>query len=378
MIKILIITVVHISLFLVSITGIMSQETDIYSDFLKQNRSINIHLPDNYNYSDNKLKYPVIYIFDGELLFEYLVGLYKYNFDIYPPAIIIGVNQLDRNIELGTSEVFTSYFIEELIPFIDTTYRTNTIKIVIGHSFGGAFVLNSCLQTTLIKTVLAISPVIKKEKAPFIKDFKPFDLIDRFKNQQNETFPKDIYFGYGENDFKYLMSDTDTLYNFINKNYKGLISTHLDIYPREDHNSAILIGIRRGLMYAFRNFILPESDWDLIEETDNDSIFYQYFEKISIYYDEEIIPTEEDYNSLGYYYLNHNKIDKAIVIFTKNTTLYPFSSNTYDSLGEAFEKKEEIKNAIKCYKKAIEIEKKGDNDVYALKVYTAHYNNLKE
>jgi tetratricopeptide (TPR) repeat protein len=66
-------------------------------------------------------------------------------------------------------------------------------------------------------------------------------------------------------------------------------------------------------------------------------------------------------NSLGYFYLNKDEIQEAIYIFRLNTTLFPGSYNTYDSLGEALLKLGEKDAAIENYKKSLELNPKNSN-----------------
>lgn len=65
------------------------------------------------------------------------------------------------------------------------------------------------------------------------------------------------------------------------------------------------------------------------------------------------IGNENDINNYGYALLNLGQNDKAIEVFTLNTTKYPSSANTFDSLGEAFVTKGDNKSAIKNFKKAL-------------------------
>lgn len=60
-------------------------------------------------------------------------------------------------------------------------------------------------------------------------------------------------------------------------------------------------------------------------------------------------------NRLGYRYLNDEKYDDAIELFKINTKLYPKSSNTYDSLADAYLRKKDTTNAITFYTKALSI-----------------------
>ena len=66
---------------------------------------------------------------------------------------------------------------------------------------------------------------------------------------------------------------------------------------------------------------------------------------------------ESDLNLLGYYLLyDENKVNDAIKIFELNTEAFPTSSNTFDSLGEAYLKKGDKQAALKSYQRALEID----------------------
>ncbi len=64
---------------------------------------------------------------------------------------------------------------------------------------------------------------------------------------------------------------------------------------------------------------------------------------------------EGQLNTLGYHLLWRNKIAEAIQIFKLNIDAYPHSSNTYDSLGEAYLASGEQELARQYYEKALEL-----------------------
>lgn len=66
-------------------------------------------------------------------------------------------------------------------------------------------------------------------------------------------------------------------------------------------------------------------------------------------------------NDLGYALLQENKLADAIAIFKLNVELYPQSSNTYDSLGEAYMKNGDKELAISNYAKSLELDPKNKN-----------------
>ena len=76
---------------------------------------------------------------------------------------------------------------------------------------------------------------------------------------------------------------------------------------------------------------------------------------------------EREMNNLGYQFLNRKKIKEAIEIFKLNVAAFPESSNTYDSLGEAYMKNGDKELAIKNYKRSLELDPNSTNAVNMLK-----------
>ena len=68
--------------------------------------------------------------------------------------------------------------------------------------------------------------------------------------------------------------------------------------------------------------------------------------------------SEDEMNALGYELLEQKDVKAAISIFMLNTEKFPKSGNAWDSLGEAFLKAGNKKEAIKNYKKSLELDPK--------------------
>jgi len=64
---------------------------------------------------------------------------------------------------------------------------------------------------------------------------------------------------------------------------------------------------------------------------------------------------ERTFNNLGYRAIRNKNYKKAVEVFKINTKLYPNSSNTYDSLGEAYWKLKDSIKAKESFKKALSI-----------------------
>jgi CubicO group peptidase (beta-lactamase class C family) len=77
--------------------------------------------------------------------------------------------------------------------------------------------------------------------------------------------------------------------------------------------------------------------------------------------------SESQINNMGYALLQLKRIDDAIVIFEQNTTDFPQSANTWDSLAEAYMIKGNKELAIKYYEKSLELNPNNKNAIEQLK-----------
>jgi tetratricopeptide (TPR) repeat protein len=67
------------------------------------------------------------------------------------------------------------------------------------------------------------------------------------------------------------------------------------------------------------------------------------------------ISFERALNETGYYYLSNNQLDNAISIFRLLTEEHSNSSNTFDSLAEAYFIKKQYDLALENYNKEVEL-----------------------
>lgn len=126
----------------------------IYSKILNENRKIIISLPKGYEESDKS--YPVIYRLDGDIyFFSETIGTINrltYIEELIPEMILVMIENTNRNrdmmpIKTGYfnsepgAENFKRFIENELIPHINSTYRTTNEKILCGQSLSSIFTL---------------------------------------------------------------------------------------------------------------------------------------------------------------------------------------------------------------------------------------------
>ena len=166
----------------------IGQPGRIHSEVLDEERQYWIHLPEGYSERGDKA-YPVIYLLDGE---EHLAGLAAiqnyYNFFRLPEMIVVGIsNSTHRSRDLtptvissrngagfgesGGADTFRAFLSRELIPHIDATYSTTPHRVLIGHSFGGLFVVDTLVkESDLFTNYIALDPSLDWDEGRWIQD----------------------------------------------------------------------------------------------------------------------------------------------------------------------------------------------------------------
>ncbi|MBN2348105.1 MAG: alpha/beta hydrolase [Bacteroidales bacterium] len=158
-----------LTLLLVSSVNILKAQngaeiTDsIYSEILKENRTITIRLPKDY-VADSAKKYEVIYILDGEWNMNNFSFIYSFAMEdkFVSPVILValpntyidGQNMRDRdflplemknNKRAGSADKFIEFIKTEVVHYIDNKLSTNGVRSLFGHSYGGLFSMYTLL-----------------------------------------------------------------------------------------------------------------------------------------------------------------------------------------------------------------------------------------
>ena len=129
---------------------------------------ISVGLPADYQ--DSKLPYPVLYLLDPELTFGTVTSFVQLLApDELPPLIVVGIGYVDRSQRSADydsdDDGFLRFIRTELVPYIDTHYRTlPTDRTIAGYSLSGQFVLHALASVPgFFYRHIAISPSVPFE-----------------------------------------------------------------------------------------------------------------------------------------------------------------------------------------------------------------------
>ena len=146
-------------------------------------RQINVWLPPSYATTDRR--YPVLYLLDGAIDqdFPHIAGLAQYGAlsGEFAELIVVGVETRDRRAELtwrssdpaelrdfptnGRADAFREFLTKEVMPLIETRYRTNGDRALMGESLAGRIVLETLMKAPAdINEFVALSPSLWRER----------------------------------------------------------------------------------------------------------------------------------------------------------------------------------------------------------------------
>ena len=340
----------------------------IHSDVLGEDRTILVSTPGGYDRGIER--FIVLYMTDGGAHFTHTRGTLDFLFSngLMPQVILVGVNNTDRSRDLtptraslprfdgtdreypssGGSPAFLDFFETELIPYIESHYRTLPYRVFSGHSFGGLFALNAMLtRPGLFDAWIAVSPSLQWD------DDQPIRLATSFFADRKE-FEGTLFVAMG-NEEAGDPSPTalDRFEAVLEHSSARDFSWQVMRLPDESHGSVVLRAHYWGLRKVFEDWPLPR---------DPKTGFFsggrieleKHYSDLSGRLGFQVQPTELAVNLLGYQSMGRGEMGDAIDIFRLNLELYPASANVYDSLGEALERSGRFNHALANYSKAVE------------------------
>ncbi|MFW0718435.1 alpha/beta hydrolase [Pedobacter sp. N23S346] len=385
--------------FLVTTISYSQEKNDIpigktyktYSKILGEERPYFVYLPESASEKTlGKQKYPVIYLLDGEQHFQGLAAMMENmgSLRVFQECIIVAIPNIDRIRDFtpthitsgifldsasakssGGGEKFTLFLQKELIPEIESKYSTAPYRMLIGHSLGGLFVINTLLKhTELFNSYISIDPALwydnsklSKEAENILSD-KKFDNKNVFISIAN-GFKKKLDTAEVRKNitpFNDAVLAMDRLKSALLRNGNKKLLWKIKYYEEEGHNTAPFISEYDGLHYIFRDYnFLSVDNYDLFSTSIEDKTILEAlksgYKQISNSMGYEILPSERIINSIGYAFLRANKLESAYQFFKLNEINHPKSFNVFDAVGDYYSAKGEKKEAKKYYIKALSI-----------------------
>ena len=256
---------------LISFTGI-SQSKVIYEEFqstkLDESRRLKIQLPRDYEENTEKV-YPIIVVLDANYLFEPVAGNVDYfsYWEDMPESIVVGIMQGDSRYddcnydstdfmpaERGAD--FFEFIGLELLPYIDSNFRTAKFTIAIGHDFTANYINYFLFKDPpLFNGYICLSP----DLAPLLDERLP----ERIPQIPTKTF---YYLATGSDDIKDLREITEMLDTSLKTLKSDNFDYNFDNFEGATHYSLVARAIPSALekMFSVYRPISKEEYTDVI------------------------------------------------------------------------------------------------------------------
>jgi predicted alpha/beta superfamily hydrolase len=360
---------VYLLLILFSVTLVAQKKFDnIKSEKLGEERRITIGLPASYEANPEK-KYPVIYLLDGDYLFDPFSGAISYGayWDDLPEMIIIGVHQnkdgeryddttIDQNTGLPFEKgaKFFEFLGGELIPYIEKKYRTTPFKIVAGHDITASFI-NFYLykEDPIFNAYICLSP----ELAPKMEVRIP----EKFAKLKEPLF---YYLSAGDGDIKKIKEPIEKLDSNIKIANNPLVNYKYELFKNTTHYTEVLHSIPSALYQIFEVYRPINSaeynDKIAVLQSGYSDYLENKYATMSKVMGVQIPVRISDFKVIENLIMKKNAYDELGKMAEIGNVNYPKAMLGEYELGLMYEKMGDPKRASKKYQNASQMEPIGD------------------
>ena len=164
-------------------------------------RDIFICTPQDYD-ENTESEIDVVYVFDSQWLSHFgltygILGECQNPYEDAIPFIVVGITSPDSkeycrtndflpvptNVKYeskyyGNYENFKKFLREDVMPYINSNYRTSGHTLAIGHSLGASFILNALSSEEMFDDYIALSPNFMEDNNKFANDFLNYDFAN--------------------------------------------------------------------------------------------------------------------------------------------------------------------------------------------------------
>lgn len=243
------------------------EKIELESKILNQKRPVLIYTPKEYNERD-LVCFDVFYVFDAQNRekFDLVHSLLNYTFS-NKQYLVVGITspsypeiEYYRNNDYlpkptyvkleeyhtanPNSENFWNYVENELVPYIESHYRTTKRRFAIGHSLSASFVLDRAIKNSeFFSGFISVSPNLAYDEFRLVKDFINFDFISNenkfiYISQANELTDWNPNWGKGYKMLQDFLKNRNSINNY---------TIFTNEFPNQDHQNTYPVSLLQSI-----------------------------------------------------------------------------------------------------------------------------------
>lgn len=323
----------------------------IHSLALDSHQTISIYLPESYK--DNKDKYPVMYVIDGDKYFLHSIAYQKTLTwqSKTPEFIVVGItidNNKRRELLGDKSQEFIETFQNQVITYVESNYRTNEKRMYFGWEMAGGLALE-----LFAKRPKLIDAYFLASSTYFTPDrIKGVKHILKSKKATAEFF----YYTLGSVE-SWSLESHEILSKVFTNTTKKNIQWEFNLSTSGDHYSTPLETFNKGLAHYFNDYA-PIRFYSIKEFEDFGGMkaLTEHYKKRGEHY--QISTTIHD--ETKHYLLNQSINEDNFSFFTLLVSQFDafIEGNNYSTgfimkIGQFYSDNDAIKEATSLYKSAL-------------------------
>lgn len=345
------------------------QKHVLYSHILGEYRNIQVSIPPGYD----KLKksYPVLYILDGEWIFEYARGCVDYlgNEELgkIPQMLVVGIENTNRKRDLSVTFAtdapyhnFLDFLEFELKAFVEKNYRVNGFDLIYGWSSASA-ICSQFLATRpeVFDAYIESGSDLEWQEEHFLKKHISQNTYQHASHYVSTESKSSIRME-GVRRYALLMDDLKP---------RGLRS-RFEVLSNHTHLDVLSQGLAAGLRFTFEPYLIPDSVM-----LKGKSAMLAYLDRIDPLYKFSVEIPEGILHTAVNLLCKHGNYTEAIQILLYGMDVHTLSPHIPAKLAALYEDLGERDKALTFYLLA---RHKAEGNAILFQKYNALYESLLE
>lgn len=305
----------------------IGNRNSIDSEILERKADLTVHLP--VDYASGESRYPVLFMMGSEWRTRFAMWAsyldYMSGGGQIPSMILIGIDLpegngvlLPRGEDTSGPDRHIRFLVDEVIPFVDTKYRTMPYRILFGASNSGLFSVYTLLtEPGAFNAYIASSPMLGwcedliKEKAE--KAFAGKGAPARF-----------LYIIYSDDDYERVTEYVPAFVFLLKEKRPSWLEFESVVRSNEGHVPAVDIPFALKALFPDFN---PGEELTSLEAMKN------HYSKLTKKYGFEIQVPAALLFDFGIEHVMAKRLDQAEPVFEYSVKLYPHHARSYVGLG---------------------------------------------
>ncbi len=327
--------------------------TTFSSKILDEDRPLLVCLPEGYEGS--QARFPVLYMLDGESHFHHATGVVRFlaRSSIIPEMIVIAIPNTDRGRDFWRThpdgrrkeegpQNFRGFLKDELVPFVERTYRTLPYRVLWGHSATASFVCNSLVNDPgLFEAYIAASPSEGWDGDAL--------RLSEDSDAERPAARRSLHVSYGDRERERFIRTGEAIRAALERSAPPWLHWRVAAFENDNHGSTPHKSLYQGLEHIFFD-ARPPSHAELVEG--GIAVITAHHETTKRAYGITIGIPDSALGPAGMEVLRQGRVDDAVAMLEENARLNPSSWRAHNGLGEAYLRRGDTEPACESLSRA--------------------------